>query len=721
MTSKRNDNREAARQEAANDDDFDGDGGPPDAPRGASVEMIERMLDAPPDLPLLPLAKRGLKESLAALSSQMPLVHRLCSQIVNELGDIPADDGEVASAEAAAMFAKRRGRHGHYLSLIALGIHAPRTKTDEAAKAKAAPVAVTIGAWAVHRALDGWAPPQHQFARAAEVLFKPDGAAARSWTREERERYASDNVHRLAAAISEDRAVAARLGLVLPPRVNKDVDPVVIFNRRFRRRWANLLDYKSMNGQAAAGGHGTLSPAALKRAGRELLGGFHARDLASLHVGVEIVSHLTSDLVQQLPVQLKDKPPAGALAWIDLPQGEYCYVLFQIIDRGARPDPGTEGLYQTTTQVVRIRMTPPLADALRALATSLDGDFATISGLLGEVSHGPHAAVAGRGRYRFTAARIQASLPTLLVQDGVWRWAAAITTSSPFVVSRGRPAYSAIWARTICSTTEAACAALGWPSPASTGDTTLVGGFVLPKTLAVVMAFRALAEEADAHSVPGSTYGEVVACLNAHAAFLALLLALAFALRKRVVYPLPTAGLRSGSAIQFSDKDVHEIDMPPIPMLQIVRDAMQGWERLIQQAIQSLEGVDSDEARSLRQRLIDRLQDNSSVGCVFTINAAGDLEPAGVSTWRDRLPPSMCLIGNFGRHFWPIHLAELGVTQVDMDILMRHQMPALHPNSTHNVRSGCATHETLVAAMTQVVRERLGVTLPRALSPGKGV
>jgi hypothetical protein len=155
--------------------------------------------------------------------------------------------------------------------------------------------------------------------------------------------------------------------------------------------------------------------------------------------------------------------------------------------------------------------------------------------------------------------------------------------------------------------------------------------------------------------------------------------------------------------------------MPSVPTLASVREAVYAWEELLGGAVTALRRIATEDAIALADCLQARLGDHETVGWVFTISVAHTLEPVGAQTWRKRLPRRLRLVANFGRQFWPHRLADLDVCQLDTDILLRHQMPALHPGSSHVCRPEEEIQVRLLHAMTQVVERQLDLPVPRAL------
>ena len=85
-----------------------------------------------------------------------------------------------------------------------------------------------------------------------------------------------------------------------------------------------------MDAIAAAGGYDTLSSSGLLYAGQQVLNMALTGDCGAVVVGLEVISHLTSDGVLQIPIKRGENPPPGSLAWLDLESGIYSQVLFRI-------------------------------------------------------------------------------------------------------------------------------------------------------------------------------------------------------------------------------------------------------------------------------------------------------------------------------------------------------------------------------------------------------
>jgi len=682
--------------------------------------LVVTLIEPPAEFPCRGAALAGLHQVIEALAEDLEGAAEVAQRIAPLCGLHSQLDLTAVRAQAIAAFTRRRKHHALYLAVVHAGLSI--SSTPAAAAELTQPVYRTLGAWCLRRAIEGWQPSRHSMARVVCALSRPTSRTSCAWSIEQRQRAAADAVHQLRVAVSKNPVAAVGLGLAQVKAMSDcEDDPIDAFNKKFRRRMGDLLEYKTADIQAGAGGHGALSAAGLKRAGRELMTGIRAGRPEDIHVALEVVSQLTSELIQLVPVQLDELAPERALAWINIPGGTYNYSLFKLLENGARPDPGTESLYEPTTQVVKVYLSPPLAAALRQAAHQVGKQCLTVHDLLGHVQHAPRDAVAGAGPYRVTGRKLQVSVPAQLLQRGQPRWVVSLATSSPALVSLGRPAYGVARQTDVDEVVGAAQDLLGWPRPRrERNDGTLIGSFVTPRLPAIRLVFSALVAAANAADQDPCTVDDVLERVNAHAAFLAALVAFLLCLRERVVYKLPTPGLLACGPLKFNDKDVHDYSMPAVPMLGIVSTALQGWTPLVRNSIMALERIGTAQAVELAQRLSSRLEDLDSVGWLFTISAAHTLEPIGTQSWRNRLPKALQLVGNFGRQFWPSRLLSAGLRQSDVDVLMRHQMPALHPGSSHVCVPEIDIHQRLVASMTPIVERDLQLALPEALGPRPG-
>jgi hypothetical protein len=113
----------------------------------------------------------------------------------------------------------------------------------------------------------------------------------------------------------------------------------------------------------------------------------------------------------------------------------------------------------------------------------------------------------------------------------------------------------------------------------------------------------------------------------------------------------------------------------------------------------------------LAEEIRERLAHESSLSPVFYIDLVGRTQSMGYKTWHEQLPKNLRLVPNFGRQFWPLQLIDEGLEQLAIDLLMRHQIPGMHPGSSHSVKPSEKMQKRLCVFMSKVV-SRLGLKLP---------
>jgi len=675
--------------------------------RSAVVEACRRMLNGPEDLPVARLAFGALALSLVHLDKDL----RGAGLIAASVGDA-LDDARAREAGGATILALSRRNQRHLLYALAIQVgHSVR------ADASLDPVALEIlAAWCLRRHFDAWMPTPAAIAKVGAALVRPTSDQARAWSPKTRARTLTLALHNLDKAVEAHTSAAVAMGLMVKaPRVVQALSTIEEFGVRFRRRCENLRDFATLDAAAGAGGYDTLSAHGLLAAGRSLMDRVRAGDKAAALVCLEVITHLPSETLLRLPLQIDELPPERALAWLDLRAGAYCHVIYRMVDRDARPGPGTEHLYEVTTQVVTVHLSPPL---LAMLANEMDGSDWTATSLgmlLGEVGHYPREAIVRQGAYRCTARRMQESVPALLLQAAHHRWPVALAFNCHFLVARGKYAYGVCRTSAIDAVVDAGYRLLDWPpaQPASTHG--LVGSFTTPKASTVTAAFNAVAAQADASVALASDFLGTVAMLNRHAEWVALLLALALALRKWVHYALHADELRAGHALHFDDKAVHQHRGPPVPVARLLQRALQGWSSLCESTVATLRALGERRSLDLADRIEERLKDLSSTEAVFMVDAADRLEPVGHHAWIEAVPQHIALRPGFGRQFWPLHLMDRRIEQLVIDILMRHQLDGLHPGSSNSMLELAEATQRLRDAMDDVLHS-LGLHMPAALN-----
>jgi hypothetical protein len=281
-------------------------------------------------------------------------------------------------------------------------------------------------------------------------------------------------------------------------------------------------------------------------------------------------------------------------------------------------------------------------------------------------------------------------------------------------VAAGRRAYGACRGRSIQAAANARYQALNWPIPEELGSDELIGGFVTPTVQSIRTVFQYLAEAADQTDIHSATVAGVIDCLNKHAAWVAFALALCLALRGRDPYPLPSKPLQQGESIGLNDKEVHNYKSPPVPKAHLLRNAVSAWVALCRVCCERLGAMNDPAAAELRRLVEAQLAEEAGPGLVFTVDVTLQLVAASFHTWQQALPARLKLVSNFGRHFWPLHLQELGIEQLTIDTLLRHQFGDLHAGASDNTRVPGAVRRRLVNAIDATIK-RIDVRVPRML------
>ena len=427
-------------------------------------------------------------------------------------------------------------------------------------------------------------------------------------------------------------------------------------------------------------------------------------------------TELDGTLVALLPIQLGTKPPPGALAWIDLNQNLYCARLDQVTRKGRHPRAGTEALYEVTTQVVSLALMPPLTEALQRHVPENTGcDWLPLGELLDIAARPPREAVAGQGPYRLTARKFQRSLGGKLVERGHGRWPAAMATQQSTLVAESTEFYSAIPAAMVDAANRDLHELLHWPPPPELPTARaieLIGSRVTLRMDGARLIFKSVVDAANAAPMAGR-FSAITRSLNCHAAALSLVMALCLALRDWGMYELSPRRLCTAREIGFTEKLAHPDPESPVPVVDLLRDACAGWCRLLDSAISQLLAAGDDRSVALAHKMLAMRAREDGMDRAFVVGRDLDLHPVGHQTWVSRLPRKLRVYGNVFRHFWPLRLHLAGLPQLSVDVLMRHQLAALHAGTAHIVGTPAGRRQALVSKMEAVIYE-LELRLPRA-------
>ena len=683
---------------------------PPSGPDGLTLAHFatrwQAVLDPPIDLPDEGHAEQGKLLAVKALVEIGVVPQRL----IDNIGRATTGEVHLAAPGATVVPLQRRtGAHTLYALAREIGVRAEKGKPLDR------DLLAVLGAYLVRRLLQlDWMPPEQTVARLRAALVRPEGRTSQGWQAKGRQRALTNAIYALHKAVVGHAAGAAVIGLGDPiVRKLPASDPLSLFNRAFRRRVNNLTDFASKNSVNGATGYGTLSRHGLRDAGSRLLDREQTGDLVATHICWQIISHLPSDTMQMVPV-VNGEPPDAALAWLDAMHRTFNYRLFHLMERGARPAKGAEACYEITQQVVSVDLSPFLGDTLQARFARMDCALATEADLVGKIDLHPQDPIDAKTGYKVTVRRVQESIPAHLLQMGLHRWPVALATNSQFLLSRGRPAYSICLASRIAEAVNAAYDLLNWPRTTVKTDSTLIGSFVTPRPAAISEMINGLADRADRHAAQASAGWTLIDESNAHAAWVAAVLALCLALRDSVTYEVIAAELAAGIAAHIDDKHVHAFQGPPVPVVAFLRHVILAWRAYCLGVVARLQAVGDIESEQLAKRIQERVNDPRSLEPVFVIDPTGHLQGVGTSTWHSVLTPALALQDNFGRHFWPYQLMALGVSQLAIDIVMRHQLDGIRPAGSNTARSRAATQVRLRQAMDAVITA-LALRAPRAL------
>lgn len=677
--------------------------------RGQIEEAFGRMSDAPEDVPHVDDAVKGLSIALQELEDERPGVSGIRVSIDSLVSGLPTG---LLSIETNLALSRRKGRYLIYALLREIG-----RKTDNVPELDPQ-VLRLIATWCCRMLIDGHQPSPKALAQARAALLYPEDTMAKKWTAKARSRALISARSGLDAAIEGHPTASAAFGLSAQRlRAIHSNTPIEKFNQAYRRRVENLNEYHTLDAVAGAGGHDTLTACALQTNGKELLDMARTGDMVSLVVCLEIITHLPSAVVLQVPVTVDGIPPQGALAWFDTSKGTYCQTLYKLKERGAYAPAGKEDLYESTTYVVAVLLSPPIHKLLQDLASEHDGTPIILGDLTGQASHYPRSRVVGQGGYKVTSRRMQESLPALLLQNGHHRWPVAMATTSHFLVSVGRRGYGVCRSSEVDAVVRASHRLLGWPVREDSTEVTLIGAPTTPRSSSITKCLNELAERANSHTVQWHSTDSIVEGLNNHARWISMLLALCLALRSWIAYQLKVDEMNSGDVMTFVDKDVHLFDGPGVPVVSLLRTVLNGWFNLCLQSVDALTEIATPESQRLACDIKQRVDGSTVYGAVFTIDQVGRTQTIGHKSWQDSLPENLRLRANFARHFWPLQLMDLRVAQTVIDLLMRHQIEGLHAGSSSSARTIKSMQSKLREAMDQVI-EGLGLRIPFALDGG---
>lgn len=667
--------------------------GPENGPRAAALLQLNRVAEAvgatrdrPRFVPVLTTVAAAVVE----LTQEIDSVGALAAKI---LSFVPLAQGTVSRGAARNELSKRRGRHLFFALLIELSARISDGKPVD-------PLGMQIvGAWFVRSLLTGWAPAAEPIAKVKAILVRPESSMAKTWGQRGRQRCLALALASLETCIDKHAQLAREFDIdVKEEWEGPDLCPVEHFNHLFRRRANGLRTSSTRRAAAGASGHGALSENSLADCGRALLNAMAARDALALRRYLQVMTHLSQQAVELLPLVVGREDHPEALAWASLELGCYCYRLFMLEERGAKRRADQSGLFEETEQVVRLRLSPIAVEMLRWHHNSRTKPSATIGELIPEPSNSARSDVIGRHAYRRTTRRIQESLPVFLLSRGGNRWPILLATNSPFLTSIGRESYGAVPLELVQAEFDLAHELMGFPTAGDAIRHCLVGSQVVPTRQTIKAMFEALASQGDRAWCGLDDRQSIERSLRAVAPWMACTQALCLALRMRLVYRVSRSGQILGVEVEFDDKHVHPLEPYAVPVPTLLGAVALVYERMIDKALRVLRAAGDAECQDLAEGLSSLLE-GPSTSLVVDIDAAGRPVRAGYRTWYDATPRNLRPTGNFSRQFWPLQSLRMRMPQRLLDVLMRHQLADLHLGSGHSVAVKRTVREALVKVL----------------------
>jgi hypothetical protein len=682
--------------------------GPSNEPQTIVIQQMNRVADAvgatrdrPRFVPVLTTLAASVRELTQVFDGVSKLEAKLLSLV-------PLAQGTASRGAARNELSKRRGRHLFYALLIELSARIADEKPVD-------PLGMQIvGAWFVRSLLSGWAPAAEPIAKVKAILVRPESSMAKTWGQRGRQRCLALALASLETCIDEHAQLAREFDIdVAEERDGPELGPIEHFNLLFRKRVNGLRTNSTLRAAAGASGYGALSENSLADCGRELLNAMAARDALALRRYLQVMTHLSQQLVELLPLVVDCEDHAEALAWVSLELGCYCYRLFMLEERGAKRRADQSGLFEETEQVVRLKLSPITVVMLHWHHKRRKAPASTVGGLIPEPTNSARSDIIGRHAYRRTARRLQESLPVHLLARGGNRWPILLATTSPFLTSIGRESYGAVPLELVQTEFDAAHELMGFPTAGSAIKHCLVGSQVVPTRQSVRAMFIALASQADRAWRGLDDRQSIEHSLRAVAPWMACTQALCLALRMRLVYRVSRSGQLLGVEVEFDDKHVHPLEPYAVPIPTLLGAVALAYERIIDKALRVLRATGDAECQDLAEGLSSLLEGHST-SLVVDIDAAGRPVPAGYRTWFDATPQNLRPTGNFARQFWPLQALRMRMPQRLLDVLMRHQLADLHLGGGRSVAVKRTVREALVKVLDRGIAD-LDLQIPACI------
>jgi hypothetical protein len=651
------------------------------------VAFFESALGAPPDWPHKRTALRNAVFALDVASASYP---EFSKYIQTDLLPAVKEMQTQTTSERNLLVGRTQG---HALYIATLQLTSKGTKNQ----ANWREVNHILGMWILRRYLVGVEPTKASISALRRHMHSSGDVqqATRSL-----QLMAAKATEGLTHAIKQAPAAAGAIGLTLKyVQVNVEVETPheERLNREYQARVKQLIKYANERSVKGTVGHGTLAKSAVKQVGQQLMREVLAGESSAVCVCLQVLTWMTPVELKNLPIKTSSEE-TSSLAWLDLKRGVYCYSLNAVRQKKAPVSALTAHLYRRSSPIVSIKLPDLLINALEKKFNARAVQKVNLSDLIEINPPNPRTAIVPSIGYRITLRRLQESLPHLLLSSSN-RWIVALSTSTPWLVSKGRRPYSVVRQSLIDTTVMQMYQYLGWASKAGTHEEVLIGSDVCPRpeSIGKVLGFleQLCAAKQEATSIER---------LNVEAARYAFLVALCLALRDRVIYQVQWCALGQSDSVVVNDKDVRSEPPPPIPVTPYLTEGQHRWNGVVERLIANLKSEDSIESKDLLNRVQATFENGSYP--LFSIGDFGVIQPAGTATWRSKLPPSLCLVGNFARHFWPLALMDKEVPQRLLDLLMRHQSDYLvHYYSRGSIHKWQQDANELREAMEGTIQE----------------